>query len=66
MNKNWKMHIFKRHINYHHYHDINIADSPFTIQNRSLPINKVEQTISAQGEGQLTCSGQDDFLVSAS
>ena len=45
------MYIFKRHINYHPYHDINIADSPFTTQNRFLHINKMEQTISAQGEG---------------
>ena len=66
MNKNWKMHVFKTHINYHQYHDNNIADSPFTTQNRFLRINKMEQTISAQGEGQLTCFGQDDFLVSAS
>lgn len=60
------MHIFKSHINYHQYHDNNVADSPFTTQNRFLPINKMEQTISAQWEGQLTWFGQDDFLVSAS
>lgn len=60
------MHVFKSHINYHQYHDNNIADSPFTKQNRFLPSNKMEQTISAQEEGQLTCFGQDDFLVTAS
>ena len=60
------MHIFKSHTNYHQYPDNNVADSPFTTQNRFSPINKMEQTISAQGEGQLTCSGQDDLLVSAS
>lgn len=60
------MHIFKSHINYHQYHDNNVADSPFTTQNRFLPINKMEQTISAQWEGKLTWFGQDDFLVSAS
>ena len=60
------MHIIKTHINYHQYHDNNIADSPFTTQNRFSPISKMEQTISAQEEGQLTCFGQDDFLMSAS